>query len=105
MRHRGSSFVPISARKTLGRDDDSVPKGLNRPRDPVQLAATIIGLATGQITEDQVDGDRTPKRGAGGLKGGKARAKALTAARRTEIAHAGAQARWGKRAAAATTSK
>ena len=71
-----------------------MPKGLKRPRDPVQLAATIIGLATGQIAESEVGADRAPKRRAGGLKGGKARAKALTAERRTEIAHAGAQARW-----------
>ena len=71
-----------------------MPKGLKRPRDPVQLAATIIGLATGRISEDQVAADRAPKRRAGGLKGGQARAKALTATRRTEIAHAGAQARW-----------
>ena len=71
------------------------PNGLKRPRDPVQLAATIIGLATGQITESDVPADRAPKRRAGGLKGGKARAKTLTDARRTEIAQAGAQARWG----------
>lgn len=83
-----------------------MPKGLKRPRDPVQLAATIIGLATGQITEADVDADRAPNRRAGGVKGGTARAKALTAARRTEIAAAGATARWGKRtaASAATTS-
>ena len=81
-----------------------MPKGLNRPRDPVQLAATIIGLATGQITEGDVETDRVPKRRAGGLKGGKARAKTLTASRRTEIAHA---ARWGQPpvAATATSSK
>ena len=48
-----------------------MPKGLKRPRDP------------------------------GGIKGGEARATALTAARRTEIAQAGAQARWGKRGHAA----
>ena len=76
------------------------PNGVKRPRDPVQLAATIIGLATGQIAESEVAADRAPKRRAGGLKGGKARAKALTAAQRTEIARAGATARWGKRAAA-----
>ena len=65
-----------------------------RPRDPVQLAATIVGLATGQLAESDVQADRAPNRRAGGLKGGKARAKALPAKRRTEIAHAGAQARW-----------
>ena len=71
-----------------------MPKRPVRPRDPVQLAATIVGLATGQITEADVKADRAPGRRAGGLKGGKARATALPAKRRTEIAHAGAQARW-----------
>lgn len=33
----------------------------------------------------------------GGLKGGKARAKALTAAERQEIARLGGKARWGKK--------
>ena len=63
------------------------PNGVKRPRDSVQLAATIIiGLATGQITEGDVEADRAPKRCAGGLKGGKARA------------HAGVQTRWGGKA-------
>lgn len=70
-----------------------------RPRDPVQLAATIVGLATGQITESDVKADSAPKRRAGGLKGGTARAKSLTPKRRTEIAHAGAQARWAAKQA------
>lgn len=33
----------------------------------------------------------------GGLKGGPARARALTSTKRKEIAHKGASARWGKR--------
>ena len=78
------------------------PNGVKRPRDPVQLAATIIGLATGEITEAQVSADHVPGRRAGGLKGGHARAKALTAARRTEIANAGAQARWAVKQASAS---
>lgn len=48
-----------------------------RPRDPVRLAATIIGLATGEIGEDDVVADHAPKRRAGGVnKDEKARAKA-----------------------------
>ena len=74
-----------------------MPKGLNRPRDPVQLAATIIGLATGQITEGDVGAPTArPSAALAALKGGKARAKALPADRRAEIAEARAQARWGK---------
>ena len=78
-----------------------MPSGLKRPRDPVMLAATIIGLATGEITESDVAGDRRVlARRAGGVKGGPARAKALTPERRKEIARAAAKARWGKRTAA-----
>ena len=81
------------------------PNGEKRPRDPAMLAAAIIGLATGEITEGDVAGDRhVLARRAGGVKGGPARAKALTAERRTEIARAAAKARWTKRTAATTTS-
>ncbi len=76
------------------------PNGENRPRDPAMLAATIIGLATGEITESDVAGDRQVlARRAGGVKGGPARAKALTDERRAEIARAAAKARWAGRAA------
>ena len=69
------------------------------------LAATIIGLATGEITEGDVAGDRRVlARRAGGVKGGKARAETLTPERRTEIARAAAKARWSKRTAATTIS-
>ncbi len=71
-----------------------------RPRDPVQLAATIIGLATGEITEADVVADRVPKRRAGGVKGGKARSKALAPERRADIAREAAQARWSATTAA-----
>ena len=77
-----------------------MPTVPNRPRDPAMLAATIIGLATGEITEDDVpSGRRVLARSAGGIKGGPARAKALTPERRKEIARAAAKARWGKRTA------
>ena len=73
-----------------------MPSGIKRPRDPAMLAATIIGLATGEITEGDVASGRVLARSAGGVKGGPARAKALTPERRTEIARAAAKARWGK---------
>ena len=76
----------------------TVPK---RPRDPAMLAATIIGLATGEITESDVAGDRhVLARRTGGVKGGPARAKALTPERRKQIARAAAKARWSKDSAA-----
>ncbi len=77
-----------------------MPTVPNRPSDPAMLAATIIGLATGEITESDVAGDRRVlARRVGGVKGGPARAKALTPERRKEIARAAADARWGKRTA------
>lgn len=63
-----------------------------RPRDPNQLAKSIVDIATGEAT------DKTPLESArkGGLKGGKARAKALSPAERSEIAQIAANARWKK---------
>ncbi len=64
-----------------------------RPRDANQLAKSIVELATGQ-TEDKIPLESARK---GGLKGGKARAKALTPEQRSEIANVAAQARWKKK--------
>jgi hypothetical protein len=76
-----------------------------RPRDPNQLAHQIIGIATGQV-EDKPD-PRPEDAGKdpaavslgrrGGLKGGKARAAAMTPERRAEIARMAAAKRWGSR--------
>ena len=72
-----------------------------RPRDPIQLGKLVGDILTGQIEDRQA----TPKEQnmaatdfarKGGLKGGKARAKALTARQRSEIAHLAATARWKK---------
>lgn len=71
-----------------------------RPKDPNQLAKLIAGIATGEIQEKTNDG-KNPAAVAlgrkGGLKGGKARAKSLTAARRKEIAKNAIAARWAKK--------
>ena len=68
-----------------------------RPRDPNQLAKLIVDIASGQA-EDVISEEKknpTPKRGqAGGLKGGKSRAKALSPSQRRKIAVKAAQARW-----------
>jgi hypothetical protein len=63
-----------------------------RPRDANQLARSIVELATGQAEEKAVL-ESARKRG---LKGGKARAKALTQEQRSEIASIAARARWNK---------
>jgi len=68
-----------------------------RPRDPNQLAKLIVDIATGDA-EDVVSGSKRnpPRQRAGGLKGGKARAKKLSAAERKAIAQKAAAARWHK---------
>jgi hypothetical protein len=69
-----------------------------RPRDPNQLAKSIIDIATGQ----QPDRDPTPEEQGkspvavtSGSKGGKLRAKVLSPQERQEIARKAAKARWG----------
>ena len=71
---------------------------MKRPRDPNQLAKAIVDIATGEAEDTVSEKKRNPpKRGrAGGLKGGKARAKRLSREERREIARLGAQARWKK---------
>ena len=61
-------------------------------KDVNQLAKFITDQATGDISKP------APKKSGqrlGGLKGGKARAKSLTAKQRTEIAKKAAKKRWG----------
>ena len=70
-----------------------------RPRDSNQLAALIIGAATGEIElPESKDDGKNPAAVAlgrlGGLKGGKARAAKLTKEKRTAIAKDAARARW-----------
>jgi hypothetical protein len=70
-----------------------------RPTDLNRLAASIVSDA---VDEDKpvVDDGKDPAAVAlgrkGGLKGGNARAEALTARRRSEIARKAAEARWGR---------
>jgi hypothetical protein len=69
-----------------------------RPRDPNQLAKSIIDIATGQI-QPPVDKELSPASQLGrlgGLKGGKARAEKLSAEERSEIARKAAASRWRK---------
>jgi hypothetical protein len=70
-----------------------------RPRDPNQLAKSIIDIATGE----KPDRDPTPEEQgkdpaavAMGKKGGRARADSLTAESRAAIAKRAAAARWKK---------
>ena len=79
-----------------------------RPRDPNQLAYQIMLESTGQApkfdpTQSQakpIDPSKNPHAVAlgrlGGLKGGTARAAALSPRKRSAIAAKAAKARWGK---------
>ena len=67
------------------------PNGEKRPADAIAQAVMIGRIATGEAEEEYVD---TAKSKAGS-KGGRARADALTAERRSEIAKEGANRRWG----------
>ena len=67
------------------------PNGEKRPADVIAQAVMIGHIATGEADEEYVD---TAKRRAG-RKGGKARAAAMSAERRSEAGKAGAKARWG----------
>lgn len=65
------------------------------PKDPNQLAAEIVRQSTEEPT--QAVSDYLARIGRkGGLKGGKARAKKLTADQRSRIAKKAASARWKK---------
>lgn len=70
-----------------------------RPRDANQLAKMVVDLATSEVGDaarpEPLEGAAAHGR-VGGLKGGQARAQALTPQRRSEIAQQAAQLRWKK---------
>ena len=68
-----------------------------RPRDTNQLGKLVVDLATGEADEAGRESDVLAERGRkGGVKGGPARAAALTPERRREIARKAAAKRWEK---------
>jgi hypothetical protein len=60
-------------------------KRLPRPRDPIQLGKLIVDIATGQVHEPEETPAEKRAR-VTGQKGGKARARKLASAKRSEIA-------------------
>lgn len=73
-----------------------------RPTDLNQRAKSIVDIATGEIEDNLKEKDLVKLAASamgrkGGLKGGKARAKALSPKRRAEIAKKAAAARWKKK--------
>ena len=68
-----------------------------RPRDPNVLAKLILDMTTGAVANDSPKAPDSPAiqaRRKGGLTGGRARAKKLSAKRRAAIAKKAARARW-----------
>lgn len=65
-----------------------------RPRDANQLAKFIVDVATGEVSDAAPEKSEAKRQG--GLKGGKARAEALSAEDRKAIAKKAARARWNK---------
>jgi hypothetical protein len=72
------------------------PRGEKRPADVNARAVMIAKIATGEI-EDTKATTASELARLGGLKGGKARAKKLSANERSEIAKRAAAIRWAAR--------
>jgi hypothetical protein len=72
---------------------DKTPK---RPRDFNQLAKFMVDIATGEEQEEEMTPTQA-RASKGGKKGGKARARTLAPAQRSEIASIAAKARWKRK--------
>jgi hypothetical protein len=76
------------------------PKGEKRPADVIGNAVKVMKIATGEEREDlTADDGKDPAAKSLGSRGGKARARSLTAAERRRIAQKAAKARWKASAA------
>lgn len=64
------------------------PRGEKRPADVIGNAVHVAKIATGEIED-------TKQKPSAKTKSGKARAKAMSPERRSEIASIAAKARWG----------
>ena len=69
------------------------PKGEKRPADVIGAAVKVMQIATGEI-EETTDEGKNKAAVELGRKGGKARAKRLTAKERSKIAKKAAIKRW-----------
>ena len=73
------------------------PKGQKRPADVIGNAVKVMRIATGEEDDDVVDDGKDPAAKSLGIRGGNARARALSAKRRSEIARWAAAKRWKKK--------
>lgn len=72
------------------------PKGEKRPADAIARAVQIGRIATGEIDDAVKNDGKDPAAKALGAKGGAARAKSLSAKKRSDIAKKAAAKRWKK---------
>jgi hypothetical protein len=72
------------------------PKGQKRPADVISNAVHVMRIATGEIKEKLTDDGKNAAAVSLGRKGGVARAIALSAKKRREIATKAARKRWPK---------
>jgi len=73
------------------------PKGEKRPADVIGAAVMVAKIATGEIEENtEADTGKDKAAQALGKKGGAARAKSMSAEKRSEIAKKAAAKRWEK---------
>jgi hypothetical protein len=70
------------------------PKGHKRPADVVANAVTVMKIATGEIEEELTEDGKNKAAVELGRKGGLARAKSISKAKRREIARGAAKKRW-----------
>ena len=72
------------------------PRGEKRPSDVIGTAIKVGRIAVGDESEEIERDGKDPHAKALGAKGGAARAKSLSAKKRSEIAKKAAQKRWKK---------
>jgi hypothetical protein len=84
----------------LGKGNRTAKRGKGRP-DVNEFAFSVVQQATGQVPKPEPEPEKNPAAVSlgrlGGLKGGRARADKLSAAKRRAIAKKAASARWLKR--------
>jgi len=73
------------------------PKGQRRPADVIGNAIKVARIAAGEEAEDLTEDGKNLYAVGLGKRGGRARAKVLTAKRRSEIARRAAIKRWGSK--------
>lgn len=70
------------------------PKGQKRPADVIGNAVKVMRIATGEESDERTDDGKDKAAVSLGSRGGKARAKSLSAEQRSRIAKKAANKRW-----------